>query len=265
VVYLPEALAVARWLRSAAGTEARARFLEKYPSWRERAGDGMEREAELNADWTRREEYERAHKEQWKRRVMCAFNHEGACTIYPVRPMLCREGHAVETNARCCVDVALVDPPRRLTFAPVDEFMERANVLQRATHNAIAGAERAQTRTNRAEALCELGPAERKGHDQALRRHRQHARGARCRAEGASARRSRRPCRRPRPRRTSRRPPSRRRGSRRRGRPRRACRSPSSSGRRCAGRARRRSRRVRGRGCGRRRTGRRTASARPGR
>jgi hypothetical protein len=156
VVYLPEAMAVARWLRSAAGAEARAWFLEKYPSWRERAGDGIEREADLNADWTRREEYERAHKEQWKRRVMCAFNHEGACSIYPVRPMLCREGHAVDTNARCCVDVALVDPPRRLTFAPVDEFLKRANVLLRATHNAVATKEKASTRVNRAEALCEL-------------------------------------------------------------------------------------------------------------
>lgn len=156
VVYLPEAMAVARWLQSAAGAEARAWFLEKYPSWRERAGDGIEREADLNADWTRREEYERAHKEQWKRRVMCAFNHDGACSIYPVRPLLCREGHAVDTNARCCVEVALVDPPRRLTFAPVDEFLKRANVLLRATHNAIAGDERAHTRTNRAEALCEL-------------------------------------------------------------------------------------------------------------
>ena len=156
VVYLPEAMAVARWLDSAAGAEARAWFLEKYPSWRERAGDGIEREADLNADWTRREEYERAHKEQWKRRVMCAFNHDGACSIYPVRPLLCREGHAVDTNARCCVDVALVDPPRRLTFAPVEEFLKRANVLLRATHNAIAGKEKASTRVNRAEALCEL-------------------------------------------------------------------------------------------------------------
>jgi len=156
VVYLPEALAVARWLRSAAGAESRARFLEKYPSWRERAGDGIEREADLNADWTRREEYERAHKEQWKRRVMCAFNDDGACSIYPVRPMLCRGGPAIDSNARCCVDVALVDPPRRLTFAPVEEFMKRANVLLRATHNAVAAKEKASTRVNRAEALCEL-------------------------------------------------------------------------------------------------------------
>lgn len=156
VVYLPEAMAVARWLQSAAGAEARGWFLEKYPSWRERAGEGIEREADLNADWERREEYERAHKEQWKRRVMCAFNHDGACSIYPVRPMLCREGHAVDTNARCCVDVALVEPPRRLTFGPVEEFMKRANVLLRATHNAVAGKEKASTRVNRAEALCEL-------------------------------------------------------------------------------------------------------------
>ena len=85
---------------------------------------------------------------------MCAFNHEGACSIYPVRPMLCREGHAVETNARCCVDVALVNPPRRLTFAPVDEFMKRANVLLRATHNAIAGNETRARRGSIAPRRC---------------------------------------------------------------------------------------------------------------
>lgn len=156
VVYLPEAMAVARWLRSAAGAEARARFLETYPSWRARAGDGIEREAELNADDARRDEYERAHKEQWKRRVMCAFNHDGACSIYPVRPMLCRQGHAIDSSARCCVEVALVDPPRRLTFAPVEELLKKANVLLRATHNAVAGEARGATRVNRAEALCEL-------------------------------------------------------------------------------------------------------------
>jgi Fe-S-cluster containining protein len=156
VVYLPEAMAVARWLRSAAGAEARGWFLDKYADWRAAAGDGIEREADLNADWTRRDEYEVAHKAQWQRRVMCAFNHEGACSIYPVRPMLCREGHAIETNARCCVDVALVDPPRRLTFGPVDEFLKKANVLLRATHNAVAAKEKAPARVNRAEALCEL-------------------------------------------------------------------------------------------------------------
>jgi hypothetical protein len=43
-----------------------------------------------------------------------------------------------------------------LTFAPVEEFMKKANVLLRATHNSIAGKEKASTRVNRAEALCEL-------------------------------------------------------------------------------------------------------------
>jgi hypothetical protein len=34
--------------------------------------------------------------------------------------------------------------------------MKRANVLLRATHNAVAGKEKASTRVNRAEASCEL-------------------------------------------------------------------------------------------------------------
>jgi Fe-S-cluster containining protein len=32
---------------------------------------------------------------------MCPFNHDGACTIYPVRPSVCRLAHAIGTNEHC--------------------------------------------------------------------------------------------------------------------------------------------------------------------
>lgn len=144
IVERPEALAVARWLGSEAGASARTAFLAGYPRWREAVGDAPERIAALSADPSRRDEYEAAHREQWRKRVLCAFNVGGDCAIYPVRPLLCREAHAVETADRCAGGSPV--PARRLTFGPVDDFMSRAAFLLRAAHRAL---------TDRpAEALC---------------------------------------------------------------------------------------------------------------
>ena len=48
-----------------------------------------------------------------QRRAMCAFNHEGACSIYPVRPAVCRKAHALDTSEEraVCIDLdGLVAP-----------------------------------------------------------------------------------------------------------------------------------------------------------
>jgi len=135
IVEEPEALAAARWLESEEGAAARARFGDGYARWRAQAGDAPERLAALSADGNAREAYEAEHRALWRKRVLCAFNLDGECAIYPVRPLLCREAHAVETRARCAAD-SLV-PARRLTFRPVDEFMGRAAFLLRAVHRAV--------------------------------------------------------------------------------------------------------------------------------
>jgi Fe-S-cluster containining protein len=147
IVYLPEALAIARWLESPANTDERAWFEDAYRKWRAALGDAPDRLADLQSDDANRAAYEAAYRAQWKLRVMCAFNRDGACTIYPVRPLLCREGHALGTNEHCVAGSPI--PAQRLTGGPVEAFMKRANLVLRAAHNALAA------RPNRAEMLCE--------------------------------------------------------------------------------------------------------------
>ena len=147
IVYAPEALAVARWLASAANAEVRERFVAAYPAWAAARGAGRKALADLAADDARRDEYEAAYRVEWHKHVMCAFNVDGACAIYPVRPLLCREGHALETNERCGADSP--EPAKRLVGGPVEVFMKRAAQVMRGAHNALG------ERTSRGELLCE--------------------------------------------------------------------------------------------------------------
>lgn len=149
IVYLPEALAIARWLAQTEHAEVRAHFVAAYQNWRGALGDAPERLAELNADDARREEYEAAYRRQWRMRVLCAFNHDGNCSIYPVRPLLCREGNALDTADHCVAGSP--EPARRLTGGPVEGFMSKANLILRAAHNALD-----ETPPNHAEMLCAL-------------------------------------------------------------------------------------------------------------
>ena len=89
-----------------------------------------------------------AHVEGWKKGVLCAFNRDGDCTIYPVRPIACRGGHALTTSEYC--SGAATRPAARATFVPLDQFISRTRKLLAATHNAM-GAPR-----GRVEALCDV-------------------------------------------------------------------------------------------------------------
>jgi hypothetical protein len=95
-----EAVAIAEWLREPEHADVRARFEAAYPAWRDKLGDLLAQPADQ-----RTPEETRA----WcllvqQREAMCAFNHDGACSIYPVRPALCRKAHALDTNAHCGSD-----------------------------------------------------------------------------------------------------------------------------------------------------------------
>ena len=147
IVSEPEALQVARWLEQ--NPEARAQFLEAYPRWRERAGDAPERLAALTVKNQDRAAYAEAHVAYWRTRNLCAFNRNGDCTIYPARPLVCRDAHAVETNQRCFGDWSGGGQAGRIQFGPMVTLMARAQHLLQAAHNAIA-----PTRINRYEALC---------------------------------------------------------------------------------------------------------------
>ncbi len=148
IVYLPEALAVARWLQSPGNAETRARFEENFRRWHDALGDRPEKLADLAAVDGKRAEYEAAYRAQWQLHVMCAFNVDGACTIYPVRPLLCREGHALDTSENCRAGSPI--PATRLTGGPVEIFMKRANVILRGAHNALGET------PHRGEMLCAL-------------------------------------------------------------------------------------------------------------
>jgi hypothetical protein len=134
LVYEAEARAVAAFLE--AHPALRDGFLARYPAWRAAAGDAPARLAALLAG-DDREAYEAAHQAAWRKRLLCAFNAGGDCTIYPVRPLVCRNGHAVGTAAACAGDAAPDVPVVRLTFGPTDRYFAKASAELRA---AIPGA-----------------------------------------------------------------------------------------------------------------------------
>lgn len=149
MVFLPDAISIARWLMEPEHHAARDAFLAAYPSWRSAAGDGPDRLADLFAK-NDREAFLAAHREQWGKRVLCAFNVAGECSIYPVRPLPCRYAHAVETHERCSGANLGGKPAARLSFEPLDEYMKHADLILRAAHHALGGDRR------RAQSLCEV-------------------------------------------------------------------------------------------------------------
>jgi Fe-S-cluster containining protein len=97
VVTEGEAVAVTEWLKLPENAGVRARYEAAYKGWSDKLGElvaeaGVERSREDDLAWciTVKE-----------RQAMCAFNHDGACSIYPVRPSLCRKTHALDTNEHC--------------------------------------------------------------------------------------------------------------------------------------------------------------------
>lgn len=159
MVFRAEALRVARWLERPENAAVRQRFLEAYPTWRDRVGDGPRRVADAFSSGDEAAHLA-LHVEQWQKRVLCAFNQDGACTIYPVRPLLCRNAHAVETSAYCTAGHPSGRTPTRLRSDELDAWVEQARGLLRALHHAIGGPRQRQA------ALCEavhelLPPVER--------------------------------------------------------------------------------------------------------
>jgi Fe-S-cluster containining protein len=99
---LPEALLVADWLRQ--NPEVLARFREKLPAWRERAGDLALTLEELLASSRSGEDWERFKQlgaEYALRGNLCPLNLDGNCEIYPVRPTICRSVNVLDTAEFC--------------------------------------------------------------------------------------------------------------------------------------------------------------------
>lgn len=135
IVTRPEAARVAQWLARPENAEAKAAFLAAYPAWNERIGKASAELAHRHV--LDPENYNAHHIETWRHGVTCALNRDGDCLVYPVRPSVCRTGHALETNEHC--SGAAETPATRATFVPLDQFVSRARRLLIATHNATAG------------------------------------------------------------------------------------------------------------------------------
>lgn len=136
MVSLPEAVAVARWL--ADHPEEREAFLGAYGQWRQRMGQAPER---LLAAIARGDEdgYMRLYVAQFLKGVPCAFNRDGLCSIYPVRPVVCRVAHALDTAEHCRGDSPDGNRPARFSFVPLDALVARTRGVFLAAHHAMGG------------------------------------------------------------------------------------------------------------------------------
>jgi Fe-S-cluster containining protein len=128
VVSEPEAVAVAVWLSE--HSDLLARFRAVYPQWRAALGSLIE---DIFADDSEAGR-ERAAMAFRQRRTMCPFNHEGACTVYPVRPALCRKAHALETPERCSVIGGEIE---YLSHPAVELTYEAQQSMRAALHRAL--------------------------------------------------------------------------------------------------------------------------------
>jgi Fe-S-cluster containining protein len=148
IIAEPEALLIRKFLRAPENAIARAHFLDAFARWRARAGDAPERLAALTVSNDDRSAYTEAHTAYWRTRNLCAFNRDGACTIYPVRPLVCRNAHAVETSERCYGDYSGGEQAKQIEFRPMAELLRQAHHLLQAAHNAITD------RPNQHQSVC---------------------------------------------------------------------------------------------------------------
>jgi len=135
--YEAEALAVARYLARPENAAARSHFAAAYPRWRAAVGDLADRAREAAARGDA-EGVGAAASEAALRHVLCAFNQGGACTVYEVRPNVCRGCHALDTAEHCRAGGS--ERPTVMEFSPLDDFMAKIRPLHMAAHAALRGA-----------------------------------------------------------------------------------------------------------------------------
>jgi SEC-C motif/Putative zinc- or iron-chelating domain len=126
-----DTVAIAAWLAAPERAEVRAGFVAGYARWRRELGPRLD---EIRAATARGV---RGELDAIVRRTpaLCAFNQDGACTIYPVRPAICRTHHALDTAERCAIDVD--ETPHQLAWKPLDDLVERQAEVERALEEAV--------------------------------------------------------------------------------------------------------------------------------
>lgn len=125
-----DAARVARYLR--AHEPARARFVARYPVWRE-AGEAVIERAARAAAANDGAGIRAAMSDAMGEHLMCPFNHDGACDVYEVRPDACRVAHALDTSAECRPGGRAVI----LDFVPITRFLTRVRGLEAAMQRGI--------------------------------------------------------------------------------------------------------------------------------
>lgn len=127
-----EVARVVAWLRQPENEGPRVGFLARFGPWAEAAGEDPARLEELadrstgRAEGPEWEAFQDASRAWTRRRLRCPFNVEGACSIHPVRPTVCRATLVADTAARC--EPEATEPPA-LVRGPA---LERAMAASRA-------------------------------------------------------------------------------------------------------------------------------------
>jgi Fe-S-cluster containining protein len=123
-------LAVASWLRLAENTAVRERFVAKYAAWRAQLGttiEGVEQANNIEALGSASQQY-------GIRRVLCPLNHQGDCSVYAVRPALCRTTHALDSNDKCLTDA---DTVKTLQHPGVEKMYDGQQGMRSLLHDTL--------------------------------------------------------------------------------------------------------------------------------
>jgi hypothetical protein len=136
MVTMAEAITVARWLARPENEAARLGFLERYPAWEEKAAAPLARLAEM----VRTGNEEEGLALHMSTLAMCPLNLDGDCSVYPVRPVVCRDAHALDTPANC--GAGAPNPVKIFPFDPFDEFVRNTKRLFWAIHHALPGSQK---------------------------------------------------------------------------------------------------------------------------
>ncbi|MCC6993036.1 MAG: hypothetical protein IT370_00265 [Deltaproteobacteria bacterium] len=147
MVTLPEAALLARWLRRPENAEALAAFRDRFAAWQAAVGDTPQR-MEDAAQRGDQAEYVRLHTDNMMSRTMCAFNQDGVCQVYEVRPLICRRAHALDTAELCGPHPVGLGRRKQIDFPPLEQFSNRMLGILWAGHHAAGGARM------RRDALC---------------------------------------------------------------------------------------------------------------
>lgn len=137
MIWAAEAELVAEWLDRPENAAIREAFVARYPAWREASAGAIAQVGELTAKGDHKGQYA-ALMDHWSRKIPCAFlAPDGRCSIYPVRPSVCRNAHALDTAEWCHPADSEGPAAISLHFQPLEDFIRKARVLSMAMHNAL--------------------------------------------------------------------------------------------------------------------------------